>query len=98
MAGEIVQSAAKRGENGMVDAKAIVDQDCVLVESVRSVVGVSLFRNVVFGSQVFVGASNNVKHDLALDERCTVVAGALAVQDVPLLAFVSGLPARVVAT
>lgn len=97
MAGAIIQSGAKCGVNVIVNTKASVDHDCVIGDSAHIAVGATLSGNVVVGSQAFVGAGSTVKHDVVLGESCIVAAGAVVVRDVPPLALVMGVPARVVA-
>lgn len=91
----IVHTRAVVGDNVLVNTSAVVEHDCRIGDHAHLATGCVLAGNVVVGCGVHVGAGAVVRQGITIGGGAVVGAGAVVVQDVPPLAVVAGVPAKV---
>lgn len=96
MAGAVLQTGIRIGNNTIVNTRASVDHDCVIGESVHIAPGVTLSGAVHVGDGVHIGTGAVVIQGVRIGPSSIVAAGAVVVDDIPERATASGVPAKVV--
>ncbi len=96
LAGAIVNSATRIGENVIVNTSASVDHECLIEDGVHISPGVHLGGRVFVGRAAWVGIGATVKDRVSIGAGVVVGAGAVVVDDIPDGVLVYGVPARVV--
>ncbi len=96
MAGAIVQAGASVGDDSILNTRASMDHDTHIGAHVHVAPGATLCGHVVVEDGVHVGAGATVLQHLRIGGGALVAAGAVVIRDVPPLATVMGVPARVV--
>lgn len=94
MAGAIVQTGCRIGDNAILNTRAAVDHDCVLGDHVHVSPGATLCGQVRVGEGSHIGAGATVIQGIEIGPGCIVAAGATVIGDVPGGAIVRGVPAR----
>jgi len=93
-AGSIVQTAARIGENTLINTRASVDHDCVIGAHVHIAPGCTLSGGVQVGDSVHIGCGATIREGVCLGEGCLVAAGAVVVAEVAPRSRVAGIPAK----
>jgi acetyltransferase EpsM len=96
LAGAIVNSAARIGENVIVNTSASVDHECLIEDGAHLGPGVHLGGKVFVGRAAWVGIGATVKDRVRIGTGAVVGAGAVVVGDIPDGVLAYGVPARVV--
>lgn len=96
MAGAVVQTGSKIGENTIVNTGAILDHDCVIGKHCHIAPGAVLSGSVHLGDICHVGTGASVIQGIRIGKGSLVAAGAVVIQDVPPNVTVAGVPARIV--
>lgn len=94
MAGAIVQTGTRLGENVILNTGAIVDHDCILGDHVHVAPGATLSGYVHLDHGVHVGTGANIIQGIRVGAGSTVGAGAVVLHDVPAGTTVVGVPAK----
>lgn len=94
MAGVILQTGCRIGENVIINTRAAVDHDCVIGSHVHLAPGVTLCGNVEVGEGSHIGAGATVIQGVRIGCNCMVAAGAVVIRDIPDGVTVAGLPAK----
>ena len=96
LAGAIVNSATRIGENVIVNTSASVDHECLIEDGAHLGPGVHLGGRVFVGRATWVGIGATVKDRVRIGAGTVVGAGAVVVDDIPDGVLAYGVPARVV--
>lgn len=94
MAGVVLQTGCRIGENAIINTRAAVDHDCVIGSHVHLSPGVTLCGNVEVGEGSHIGAGATVIQGVRIGCNCMVAAGAVVIRDIPDGMTVAGLPAK----
>lgn len=94
MAGAILQTGCRTGENVIINTRAAVDHDCVIGNHAHISPGAVLCGNVRVGDSSHIGAGATVVQGVHIGRNCMIAAGAVVVRDIPDGLVVAGLPAR----
>lgn len=93
MAGVIVQTGVKLGQNVLLNTGSRIDHHCQIAEHVHIAPGALLCGEVHVDSGVFVGAGATVIQGRVIGEAAQIAAGACVVRDVPARTrFIPGRP------
>ena len=91
-----VCTEARVGDFAIVNTAAVVDHECRVGAGVHVAPGARLAGRVRVRDEAFVGIGAIVIQCLTIGRGATVGAGAVVTRDVPDLATVVGVPARVI--
>jgi UDP-perosamine 4-acetyltransferase len=94
MAGAVIQTAARIGENVIINTGAVIDHDCEIGAHCHIAPGVTLSGGVVIGAGSHVGTGAVVVQGVRIGAGALVAAGAVVTRDVPAGETVGGVPAR----
>lgn len=97
MAGAIIQTGSRIGDNTIINTKASVDHDCVIGKHVHLAPGVTLSGGVCICDGVHLGTGATVIQGAKIGKNSVVGAGSLVINDIPGGVTVMGVPAKVVA-
>lgn len=95
LAGSIVNTEARLGDNTVVNTGAVIEHHCVLEEDAHVASNATLTGGVHVGRGAHVGAGATIRQCIRIGERAVVGAGAVVVRDVPPGVTVVGVPAEV---
>ncbi len=93
MAGAVLQSGVRIGDNGVINTCASVDHDCVIGAHTFIAPGVVLSGNVSVGDSTFIGAGAVVLPGIAIGANVVIGAGAIVTKNVSNGWIVAGNPA-----
>jgi sugar O-acyltransferase (sialic acid O-acetyltransferase NeuD family) len=96
MAGVVVNSDSRIGDNVIVNTRASIDHDCMVGNGVHIAPGATLCGAVTVGDATFVCAGATVIPNLFIGSNVVVGAGAVVIRNVPHGVTVAGIPAKVV--
>jgi acetyltransferase EpsM len=97
LAGAVVNSATRIGENVIVNTSASVDHECSIEDGVHIGPGVHLGGRVSIGRRTWVGIGATVIDRASIGADVVIGAGAVVVSDnIPDGVLAYGIPARVV--
>jgi UDP-perosamine 4-acetyltransferase len=94
MAGAVLQTGSRIGENAIINTRAVVDHDCVIGSHVHISPGAVLCGGVVIGDASHIGAGATLIQGVRIGANCMVAAGAVVIRDVPDGMTVMGVPAK----
>ena len=94
MAGAVVQTGCRIGNNSIINTNASVDHDCAIASHVHIAPGVTLSGEVEVGEGVHIGTGATVIQGIRIGENSLIGAGSVVTQDVPMGVTVMGVPAR----
>jgi UDP-perosamine 4-acetyltransferase len=95
-AGAIINPEAQIDDSAIINTGAIVDHECRVGNAAHVCPGVVLAGRVTIGDGAFLGVGARVLPCLTVGRLAMVGAGAVVLEDVPPLATVVGVPARVI--
>jgi sugar O-acyltransferase (sialic acid O-acetyltransferase NeuD family) len=93
MAGAVVQTGVRLGENVILNTGTIIDHDCVIGDHVHVAPGAILSGCVHLDQGVHVGAGATIIQEIRVGAASVVGAGAVVLRDVPAGITVAGVPA-----
>jgi sugar O-acyltransferase (sialic acid O-acetyltransferase NeuD family) len=94
----VLQARVKLGWNCSVSAKAIINHESCLGDSVFVAPGANICGKVNIGNRVFIGASAVILPRLTIGDGAVIGAGAVVTKDVAPGCVVVGNPAREIRT
>ena len=94
MAGAIVQTGCRLGNNVLINTRAIVDHDCLISEHVHVASGAVLCGDVWIGAGTHIGAGSTVIQGVHIGVNACIGAGSVVVRDIPDETKVVGVPAK----
>ncbi|HEY6240663.1 MAG TPA: acetyltransferase [Burkholderiales bacterium] len=97
MAGAIVNSDARIGENVIINTGATIDHDCVIGDGAHIAPGANLCGGVQVGAGSFIGAGTVVIPGIRVGAHTVIGAGSTLVDHVSDNVRAAGSPARVLA-
>jgi sugar O-acyltransferase (sialic acid O-acetyltransferase NeuD family) len=97
-AGAVVGPDAIVSDSVIINTGALVDHECRIDFAVHICPGAALAGRVQVGEMAFIGLGCRIIQCLVVGRQATVGAGAVVIEDVPELATVVGVPARVIKT
>ena len=93
MAGVVLQSRVRVGDNAVINTHASVDHDCVIGTHTFVSPGVVLSGDVLVGESTFIGAGAVVLPGIEIGINVVIGAGAVVIKSVPDGWIVAGNPA-----
>jgi sugar O-acyltransferase (sialic acid O-acetyltransferase NeuD family) len=94
LAGAIVQTDARVGENTIVNTGAIVEHDCVIGRHCHLAPRCVLSGGVSVGDESHIGVGATAVQGVVIGARAFLAAGAVVVGNVPAGCRVQGMPAK----
>jgi sugar O-acyltransferase (sialic acid O-acetyltransferase NeuD family) len=96
LAGAVVNTGSKIGDNVCINTAASVDHDNVLEESTHIYPGAHLAGGVKVKRYSYVGTGAAVNPYLTIGENVIIGSGAVVCEDIPDNVVAVGVPARVI--
>jgi UDP-perosamine 4-acetyltransferase len=97
-AGAVVAADAQVADHVIVNTSAVVDHECRIGRAVHICPAAALAGRVTVGEMAFIGLGSRIIQCLTVGSHAVVGAGAVVIADIPDLATVVGIPARVIKT
>jgi len=94
MAGAIVNSDTRIGENVIVNTRASIDHDCLIGNGAHIAPGTTLCGGIHVGECAFICAGSTVIPNMSVGRDAIIGAGASVICDIPDNSIVAGVPAR----
>ncbi len=94
MAGAVLQTGCRMGENVIINTRASVDHDCIIACHTHVSPGAVLCGNVQVGQGSHIGAGATVIQGVRIACNGMVAAGAVVIRDIPEGVTVAGVPAK----
>lgn len=98
MAGAVLQTGVRLGENCIVNSGAVIDHDCVIGDHSHIAPGVTLSGGVTLGAGCHIGTGATVIQGITIGAGAVIAAGAVVIRDVAAGDTVGGVPARPLGT
>lgn len=95
MAGAVINSDSRIGQNVIVNTRASIDHDCTVRDGVHIAPGAILCGTVTVGAGSFVCAGATIIPNLTIGHGVIVGAGSTVIRDLPDGLIVAGSPAKV---
>lgn len=96
VAGAVVNTGARIGENVIINTLASVDHECVVKDGVHICPGVHLAGRVTVGRASWLGIGVIVIDGIRIGAGTMIGAGAVVVKDIPDGVLAYGVPAKVI--
>ena len=97
-AGSVIGPDTVISDSVIINTGALIDHECRIDRAVHVCPGAALAGRVQVGEFAFVGLGCRIIQCLIVGRQATVGAGAVVIEDVPELAAVVGVPARIIKT
>lgn len=94
MAGVVVNTDARIGDNVIVNTRAGIDHDCIIGNNVHIAPGSTLCGTVTIGDGTFVCSGTTIIPNLIIGKHVTIGAGSTVIRNVPDGVTVVGSPAQ----
>jgi sugar O-acyltransferase (sialic acid O-acetyltransferase NeuD family) len=94
LAGAIINTASRIGQNTIVNTGAIVEHDCVIGAHIHIAPGARIAGQVTIGDHTHVGIGSTIIQNLTIGENCLIAAGAVVVKSVKAGSVLMGVPAK----
>lgn len=95
LAGSLINSEARLGDNVLINSHAVVEHHCDIGDHCHIASGAVLCGNCQLEPGVHVGAGAVVKQGVHIGTGAVIAAGAVVITDVPPHTLVAGVPARI---
>lgn len=95
MAGVVVNSDARIGDNVIVNSRASIDHDCSIGDGVHIAPGATLCGTVTIGAGTFICAGSTIIPNLRVGSNAVIGAGSLVIRDIPDQVTAVGSPAAI---
>ncbi len=95
LAGCLINSEARLGDNVLINSHAVVEHHCEIGDHCHLASGAVLCGDCRLEPGVHVGAGAVVKQGVRIGAGAVIAAGAVVIHDVPAHALVAGVPARI---
>jgi sugar O-acyltransferase (sialic acid O-acetyltransferase NeuD family) len=82
MAGVVIQSGTKIGQDSIINTGVLIDHDCKIAENCHLAPGVVLSGGVVIGSNTHLGTGTVVTEYRSIGNNCIVAAGSVVFKDI----------------
>lgn len=93
MAGAVINSDCRIGQNVIVNTRSSIDHDCTIGNGVHIAPGTTLCGTVSVGNGTFICAGVTVIPNLTIGYNVVIGAGATVIRDIPDEVMVVGSPA-----
>lgn len=94
MAGSVIQTGCRIGDNVIINTGSLVDHDCIIEDHVHVAPGAVISGNVSIGVGAHVGTGSTVIQNIRIGDRALVAAGAVVVRNIEPGEKVMGVPAK----
>ena len=82
MAGAVIQSGTKVGQDSIINTGALIDHDCEIADNCHLAPGVICSGGVKIGSNSHLGTGTIVTEFRSIGDNCTVAAGSVVFKDI----------------
>lgn len=96
MAGAVVNSDSRIGNNVIINTRASIDHDCVIGDGVHIAPGAILCGSVSVGKGTFICAGATIIPNITIGTNAVIGAGSVVIKNVSDNVRVVGNPARIV--
>lgn len=96
MAGAVVNSDTRIGNNVIVNTRSSIDHDCTIGDGVHIAPGATLCGTVSVGNGTFVGAGSTIIPNLTIGANVLVGAGAAVIRNIPDGSTALGVPSKTI--
>lgn len=96
MAGAVLQTGVRIGDNTIINTRVAVDHDCFIDSHVHVAPGVTMSGEVEIGQGSHIGTGVTIIQGIKIGRNCIIGAGSVVITDVPEGTTSIGVPARVV--
>ena len=83
MAGAVIQSGAKIGQDSIINTGSLIDHDCEIGANCHLAPGVTCSGNVNIGQGVHVGTGSSIIQGISIGKNSVIAAGSVIFHDVP---------------
>lgn len=94
MAGVVINSDSRTGDNAIINTGAVIDHDCTIGDSVHVAPRATLCGGILIGDNTLIGAGAVILPNLKIGKNVTVGAGATVLNDIEDGLTVVGSPAK----
>jgi sugar O-acyltransferase (sialic acid O-acetyltransferase NeuD family) len=95
MAGAVIQTDSKIGENSIINTKSSIDHDCNIGMNVHVAPGVTISGGVEIGNNVHIGTGSVIIQGIKIGDNCVIGAGSVVIDNIIQGKTVMGVPAKV---
>ena len=92
----IINADVKIGNNNVINTKALVEHECKVGNHNHLSTNSVINGNVIVEDNVFFGSSSVCNGQLKIGHDAIIGSGSVIIEDVPSMATVVGVPARVI--
>jgi UDP-perosamine 4-acetyltransferase len=82
MAGAVIQSGTKVGQDSIINTGTLIDHDCKIADNCHLAPGVICSGGVIIGSNSHLGTGTIVTEFRSIGDNCTVAAGSVVFKDI----------------
>ena len=94
MAGAIIQTDSRIGENTLINTGAVIEHDCIIGKHVHICSGAVLSGGCIIDDGAFIGAGSTVKQGIRIGKNSVTGAGSVVIENVYDGVVVKGVPAK----
>ena len=95
LAGTVITTETKIGENTIINTRTSIDHGCVIGNHCHIAPGCVLSGCVKVGDETHIGTGSSVIQGISIGEKVLIGAGSVVVKDIPDCAKAFGVPAKI---
>lgn len=94
LAGAIINTGARLGDNVLINSRALVEHHCVIGHHTHIASGAVLCGACQIGESVHIGAGAVINQGITVGDGAIIASGAVVIADVPDGSLMAGVPAQ----
>ncbi len=94
LAGAIINTGARLGDNVLINSRALVEHHCVIGSHSHIASGAVLCGTCQIGESVHIGAGAVINQGITIGDGAIIASGAVVIADVPDGSLMAGVPAQ----